>query len=131
MILLDTHILIWWVNGEKKLAQHELQLVKKHEKLGLGISVITCWEIAKLVQHQRLELNGEIEEWLNTVLAFPKIRVLDLTPQIAVESTRLPGHFHRDPADQIIVATARIHKIPLVTADQKILDYPHVKTLQE
>ena len=55
--------------------------------------------------------------------------MLELTPEIAIESTRLPGEFHRDPADQIIVATARVHKCPLVTADERILDYPHVKTI--
>lgn len=62
-------------------------------------------------------------------LAYPGIRLLGLTPEIALESTRLPGSFHRDPADQIIVATARIYDCALVTSDNKILDYAHVETI--
>ncbi len=62
-------------------------------------------------------------------MKYTNIRLLDLTPQIAVESTKLPGNFHKDPADQIIVATARIYDVPLVTMDNKIRNYPHVKLL--
>ena len=66
---------------------------------------------------------------MHTALSYAGIRLLDLTPQIAIESTQLPGEFHRDPADQIIVATARIHDCPLLTVDDKILDYPYVKII--
>ena len=62
-------------------------------------------------------------------IAYPGIQLLDLTPRIAVESTQLPGDFHRDPADQILVATARVQNIPLVTADKLILRYPHVQLI--
>ena len=62
-------------------------------------------------------------------MKYTNIRLLDLTLQIAVESTKLPGNFHKDPADQIIVATARIYDVPLVTMDNKIRNYPHVKLL--
>jgi PIN domain nuclease of toxin-antitoxin system len=67
---------------------------------------------------------------LDTALQYPGIQLLALTPEIAVESTRLPGEFHRDPADQIIVATARIYDCPLLTVDDRILKYPHVKLLK-
>ncbi len=67
---------------------------------------------------------------MGTALNYPGIRLLDLTPQIAIESTQLPGEFHRDPADQIIVATARIHDCLLLTVDDKIINYPHVKLLK-
>jgi PIN domain nuclease of toxin-antitoxin system len=60
---------------------------------------------------------------------YPGIDLLPLTPQIVIESTKLPGTFHRDPAGQIIVATARVYHFPLLTADRLILDYPHVHTL--
>ena len=62
-------------------------------------------------------------------LRYPGIRSLGLTPEIAAVSTQLPGSFHRDPADQIIVATARVHTCPLVTSDQKLIRYPHVETI--
>jgi PIN domain nuclease of toxin-antitoxin system len=62
-------------------------------------------------------------------LNYPGVQIIELTPEIATESTRLPGEFHRDPADQIIVATARVMKCKLVTSDEKILNYSHVKTI--
>lgn len=68
-------------------------------------------------------------EWLGVALSYPGVRLLDLTPAIVVDSTRLPQPFHRDPADQMIVATARFHDYPVATADDKILNYAHVRTL--
>ena len=67
---------------------------------------------------------------METALIYPGIRLLELTSEITIESTRLPGEFHRDPADQIIVATARIHACSLLTVDDKILNYPHVQLLK-
>jgi len=67
-------------------------------------------------------------EWLKQALAYPGVRLLELSPEIAAESTALPGDFHKDPADQIIVATARVHGCRLLIVDRKILDYPHVQT---
>jgi PIN domain nuclease of toxin-antitoxin system len=96
---------------------------------GLGVSVISCWEVAKLVELKRLELRCPVAEWIQQSLAYPGIRLLYLTPRIAVESTQLPGTFHRDPADQIIVATSRIRGYSLLTADAKILQYEHAKML--
>ncbi|CAN5765411.1 hypothetical protein BH23GEM3_BH23GEM3_26340 [soil metagenome] len=68
-------------------------------------------------------------EWLERALAHHGVRLLDITARIAVESAELPGAFHRDPADQILVATARVFSVPLLTADRKIRDYPHVQAL--
>ena len=79
----------------------------------------------------RLRLSISTSDWLTQALAYPGVQLLELTVPIVVESTQLPGVFHRDPADQLLVATARFHKIPLVTADGKILAYPHVQTLTE
>jgi len=70
-----------------------------------------------------------IEEWMAQAVAYPGMQLLELTPRIAIESTKLPGSFHRDPADQIIVAPARVYDIPLLTADSHILQYPHVRIL--
>jgi PIN domain nuclease of toxin-antitoxin system len=85
--------------------------------------------VAKLVEVGRLELTIPVEEWIGQALGYPGVRLIDLSVPIVVESTRLPGTFHRDPADQIIVATARLYRISLLTVDAKILDYPHVQTL--
>jgi PIN domain nuclease of toxin-antitoxin system len=129
MILLDTHIWIWWVNGSTKFTAEQTELLQKNELQGLGVSIISCWEVAKLVEYQRLVLSCPVAEWIEKALAYPGICLLGLTPQIAIESTQLPAGFHRDPADQIIVATARIHSCPLLTADVKILNYSGVTTL--
>jgi len=85
--------------------------------------------VAKLVERGRLQLTLPVENWLAQALALPGIQMLELTPRIVVESTQLPGEFHRDPADQLIVATARVYNVPLLTADGKILSYPHVQTI--
>ncbi|MBW4554180.1 MAG: type II toxin-antitoxin system VapC family toxin [Aphanocapsa sp. GSE-SYN-MK-11-07L] len=130
MILLDTHIWIWWVDdNQERLTPKHRELIQQYQPEGIGVSVISCWEVAKAVEKQRLGLSCEVHEWLNLALAYPGVQLLDLTVPIVVESTKLVG-FHRDPGDQIIVATARVLKCPLLTADQKILEYPGVQTLE-
>ena len=130
MILLDTHIWIWWVDGSAQLSPAQRGHLEANEVTGLGVSVISCWEVAKLVQLKRLEVRGSVTVWVEQALGYPGIRLFYVTPRIAVESTRLPGTFHRDPADQIIVSTARIRGCSLLTADERILQYPHVKILK-
>ncbi len=130
MILLDTHIWIWLVNASPDLRPRLRQLIDQNKSGGLGVSVYSCWEVSKLVEKRRLELQHPVSEWIRTALAQPYIRLLPLTPEIAVESTLLPPGFHDDPADQLIVATSRVLGIPLLTADGKILDYPHVSLLK-
>ncbi len=127
MILLDTHSWVWWVSQQPQLSPFQLQTIQTEHANGLGVSVISCWEVAKLVELGRLEFSLPISDWLNQALAYPGIQLLDLTIPIVVESTQLPGEFHRDPADQIIVATARVYDIPLLTADKLILNYSHVR----
>ncbi len=124
MILLDTHIWIWWVSSPDQLRPHDRSLLASTP---FAVSIISCWEIAKLVEYGRLKLDRPVTEWLDLALLQPGLELLPLTPAIAVESTRLPQPFHRDPADQIVVATARHHGIPLLTYDGKILEYPHVQ----
>jgi len=129
MIVLDTHIWVWWVHGDERLTQTQIATITAHETDLIGVSAISMWEIAKLVEYGRLELPCPLEEWFEQALGYPGVQLLALTPEIVIESTRLPGEFHRDPADQIIVATARVYECPLVTSDEKILDYPHVVTI--
>ncbi|MCA1631479.1 MAG: type II toxin-antitoxin system VapC family toxin [Acidobacteria bacterium] len=130
MIVLDTHVWVWWVHGDARLPERQIKLLEENEAHGLGVSVISCWEIAKLVEYKRLILPCPVDEWFDQALAYPGVRLLDLTPRIAVESTQLPDAFHSDPADQLIVATARVYDSALLTADSKILSYPHVKILR-
>jgi PIN domain nuclease of toxin-antitoxin system len=129
VILADTHIWLWWVGGVARLSVNHRRTLEASRATGVGVSVISCWEVAKLVQVGKLALTMPVTEWLDQALAYPGIRLVDFTPRIAVGSTRLPGTFHRDPADQILVATAREYDWELVTVDQRILAYPHVRTV--
>ncbi len=130
MIILDTHIWVKWVLDESQLPTAFCDKIREHEIDGLGVSVISCWEVAKLVELKRLMFKMDIHDWINQALSYPGIQLIELSPRIAVESTQLPGEFHRDPADQIIVATARVHGCPLLTVDKKILNYEHVKLIK-
>jgi len=127
MILLDTHIWIWLVNKTDQDRQNWREIILAEQSDGLGLSVISCWELAKLVEKSRLQLKLPVGEWIDLALRYPGIQLLELTPRIAVASTQLPGSFHNDPADQIIVATSRTYNIPLLTADKKIRRYAHVQ----
>jgi PIN domain nuclease of toxin-antitoxin system len=127
MILLDTHVWVWWVDESPLLTNAMRQTIEGHQEEGIGVSIISCWEVAKLVELGRLQLTMPVQHWLEQALAYPGIELIDLALAIVVESTQLPGEFHRDPADQIIVATSRVYDAPLLTADHKIRDYPHVE----
>lgn len=127
MIILDTHIWVWWVNGSPELSPAKAKILSSSEAEGLGVSIISCWEVAKLVEKGRLALALPVGQWIDQALAYPGICLLPLEPRIAVASTNLPQPFHSDPADQIITATAREMDCPLATDDGKILAYPHVK----
>lgn len=129
MIILDTHIWIWWADNNPRLTQQHREWIQQYQSQGLGVSMISCWEVAKLVENNRLALSLAVDEWLTAALAYPGVQLLNLTIPIIVESTKLTG-FHRDPADQLIVATARIYGCPLLTADAKILAYADVQTMK-
>ena len=127
MILLDTHIWFWWVQDVNQLTPQQRTALSNSERDGLGVSVISCWEVAMLVAKKRLALSVSATDWVRQALRYPGIRQLRLTPNIAVASTELPGDFHPDPADRIIVATARAHDVPVMTNDDRIRNYGHVK----
>ncbi len=129
MIIIDTHIWVWWVQNDPRLTQKYQNLLNEYESQGLGLSIISCWEVAKLIEINRLTLPVSIDEWLKLALAYPSIQLLNLTVPIVIQATQLTG-FHKDPADQIIVATAKVYECPLLTADGKILNYSDVETLK-
>jgi PIN domain nuclease of toxin-antitoxin system len=98
----------------------------------LFVSVISAWEIGMLQSKGRLELWMDCERWVNHALRMHGTQLANLTTEIAVQSNYLPGKFHADPADRILVATARAYDMPLVTKDQRILAYAkhkHVRVL--
>ena len=90
------------------------------------MSVVSCWETAKLVERGRLELPKPTGVWVKEALAYPGVRLVGLTPEIAVEATQLPQPFHQAPADQFLVATARLLGAGLLTLNGLVLNYPHV-----
>jgi len=99
-----------------------------NEKDGLGVSVISCLEVARLVAYGRLTLPKPVAQWVDEALRYPHVKLIELSPEIAVDSTRLPEPFHKDPCDRIIVATARRLDMPLATTDGLIRRYaPNVK----
>lgn len=125
MIILDTHIWIWWVDGGP-LPPNYSALIQAESANGLGVCAISCWEVAKLVELGRLQLTIPVDQWLTHALQTP-VQLLPLSPEVAVGATQLPGTFHRDPADQLIVATARLYDCPLLTVDRLIRAYQHVR----
>ena len=129
VILIDTHIWVWWILDAARLRENQRQALVNRGNDRIGVSVISCWEIAKLAQLGQLQLPGSVSAWLAAALRYPGIDLLELTPEIAMESARLPDGFRSDPADEIIVTTARVHQCELVTSDAKIRSYPHVSTI--
>ena len=87
MIVLDTHIWIWWIQGDTRLDPIYRNYVQTNEPFGLGVSIISCWEVAKLIERGKLTLPLPVEDWIHQSLDHPGIQLLDLTPRIAVEST--------------------------------------------
>src|SRR4029078_4692101 len=127
MIILDTHIWIWWTDGNTRLTDNDKALIENTRASGVGISAFSCWEVAKLLEKNRIRFSISLDEWFDKAFSLSGISLLPLSPKIIDESIKLPGSFHNDPADQIIVATARVYDCALVTYDSKILSYKHVK----
>jgi len=131
VIVLDTHALLWWASGDRtQLSEAAAQAIADELNGGrIVVSSISACELAMLVAKDRLALSMDVEDWLSVVSQIEAVRFMAVDNDIAVKSIELPGEFHKDPADRIIVATARKLAVPLVTADDKIRSYPHVRTL--
>jgi PIN domain nuclease of toxin-antitoxin system len=124
-VLLDTHCWVWIQFGqEEKFTRAERSTIERGARAGrLLVSVISVWEVGMLESKGRLELNMSCGEWIKQALATPGLGLTPLTTEIAIESSRLPGVFHGDPADRILVATARITGARLLTKDERLLEY--------
>lgn len=127
--LLDTHTLIWALDSPERLPETVRSLLGKVENMPFGVAAITPWEIAMLTTRGRLQLARPVSDWLAAALHPDFVALLPLLPSIAVDSCTLPGAFHADPADRLIVATARHHGLTLLTAHTAIRAYPHLRTL--
>jgi PIN domain nuclease of toxin-antitoxin system len=130
MILLDTHVWVWWNVRPAALSPRVTRLIgRPGARDELLLSAISVWEFCKLLEKKRLGISCHPEEWLATALAMPKLRLVPLSPPIAYRSTVLPQPFSADPADQIIVATAREENATVLTKDRIMRSYGHVKSL--
>ena len=127
MIVLDTHAWIWWVAESKQLSAAARKAITNADTI--GIHPISCWEIAMLVEKNRLVLNCDVEQWVATALRMRGVTVVDLTSTAAVLAARLPGVFHGDPADRLIVASCLNLKVPLVTKDTHIRRWRRIETI--
>ena len=130
MIILDTQAWLWWLHAPNRLSRRAVSAIQKAERgKGIRVSSISVWEIAVKTEVGKLELPLEINEWFEKARSYPNLVVEPLSPLDAIASTQLPGRFHKDPADRMIIATARRHGVPLVTSDARIRAYPHVETI--
>ncbi|MBI5576755.1 MAG: type II toxin-antitoxin system VapC family toxin [Deltaproteobacteria bacterium] len=130
VLLLDTHVWLWLMSGEGDMKPSGVRVMEEAASQGLvRISAISVWEVAMLEAKGRIRLSKDCMAWVNEALGAPGIALVPLAPEIAVESSRLPGTFHGDPADRIIVATARREGAILLTRDKRILAYGKAKHL--
>jgi PIN domain nuclease of toxin-antitoxin system len=130
VLILDTHIWVWWYQNDSQLSLRQKTAIEDARAKGIGICTISLLEIARLVQRRRILLPRPTQEWFDMALMQEGIMLISITPEIAISSVALPDTFHKDPADRLIVATARAYDCPLVTADKEILAYPHVKLVR-
>ncbi len=130
MIVLDTHAWIWWVSSPEYLSETAKQIIDEAATgKNIFISCISAWEIAILVSRGRLKLTMSPADWIAASEALPFFDFVPVSNSIALKSVQLPGILHNDPADRIIIATAVSLGATLVTKDEKIRNYPHVKTV--
>jgi len=127
--LIDTHAWLWWVTEDRRLSRAAASTIARAQrKDDLWYSLISVWEIAKKVEKKQIVLDRPLDEWLDIAAAMPGLHSYEITRPVITESCRLPQPFHGDPADQFIVATARHHGALLVTKDERIRGYAHVRT---
>ncbi len=122
-LLLDTHVWIWLMEGNPALSPAFRSAVERMKGDGVLISAISVWELGMLVEKGRIQLEMDCLDWVETALASKGVALIPLTPRISVQSCRLPGQIHADPADRLLVASAHEENAVLVTCDQKLLEY--------
>jgi PIN domain nuclease of toxin-antitoxin system len=126
VIVADTHAWVWWIGWRHRMSATALRTLDEADEI--GVSMISCWEVALLVAKGRLDLDRDVLLWVTQALEIPKVKLLDLSPAVSIASTRLEW-LHDDPADRIIVATAMAHRAPVVTKDRRIRSFRSVKSI--
>jgi PIN domain nuclease of toxin-antitoxin system len=126
-LLLDTHVLIWSQEAPEKLGAARGVLAA--EGNDLFVSSVSILEMSQMIFAHRIQLKETVLQWIEEVLHCLPLQFVSIDNAIAAEAYRLPDPFHQDPADRILVATARLHQLTLVTADRRLTAYPHVVTL--
>ena len=129
MLLLDTHVWWWALNEPKKLSNKAYKIIRENPPAQRAIASISIWEFAMMVSTGKVEIRVPADQWLEQAISQTGLAVFDINPKIATESCNLPGEFHKDPADRIIVATARINELTIVTKDKKMIRYPYAETI--
>ena len=130
LTLLDTHAWVWWVTGDQRLSPSAKRAIERASRRdALVVSFISIWEVAKKVEKGQLVLDRSVGEWLDAATARAGLQLVELTRRILEESCRLPQPFHGDPADQMIVATARDRDAVVVSKDRQIRSYVHVRSV--
>jgi len=128
IVLLDTHVWIWAFEGSQRLGSSSIEILQ-HPKTERWISAVSTLEIARLIEGGDLQIHCSLAEWVNRSTNDLLLKSHNITHEIAMKSYQLPGTFHRDPADRQIVATAIVNECTLLTADERILNYAGVKSL--
>lgn len=130
MIVLDTHVLLWWASNPGNLSPKAIELIEESMvKKAIYLSSITIWEIAMLCSRGRLELTMNVEDWISSVESLPFVNFVPVNNRIAFLSVNLPDFPYPDPVDRIIIATTRFLRATLITRDHRILSYPHLKSV--
>lgn len=128
--VLDTHAWLWWVTADRRLSKPAHKAIERAQRESdLWLSLISVWEIAKKAEKGQLVFDRPVSEIIDRALQQPGLEAAEITRPVLLESCSLPGSFHGDPADQIIVATARLRSAQLITADHRIQDYAHVRSV--
>lgn len=119
--LLDTHVWIWWLLDSDRLTQRERRALDRlAARADLCLAAVSLWEAQMLSAKERLVLDRPFDVWLRDAASAAVIDVLPLDVEVVIAVNGLPASFHGDPADRLIVATARAHGIPLATHDRVI-----------
>ena len=130
MIVLDTHVLVWWVSDPDKVSKRVQKVINAEVKTGqILVSSISVWEIYLLVKKRKLGFSIDIDSWMQKLESMAFLEFVPVDNRIAAKAVMLPDPLHSDPADRIIIATAREVGAQLATSDKKILSYRHVRSI--